>query len=247
MKEYNQIKIWHSPFRNGTNWTADFTALAWHITHDCNKMCPFCQIRIEESDYQGITWADYYTVLANIGDPSSIRLWELAGGEPILHPFFHDLVRSLRHDYPNAEIRVLSNAHRKTFLDLTSEIWDLCTWRVTHYPGWNDWILEWGQEKDNIELIRLPDGELYNPFVDPDYSEAFARNIRDGCWFLATLKGSNLYSCHLAEVQERIHGLESLHVRFDRNWKEKWLGLVNITWKACAHCYEAERRVRMGG
>jgi organic radical activating enzyme len=229
----------------GTDWRYGFRAIYWDITHRCNKICPLCAVRVQQSADYSLTWADYQYVQRCIGNPKEITSFLFNGGEPLLHPHFTELVRSFWRDYPNAELVVRSNGH--LLRGISPEIFEGCRWLVTHYEGWNDWLLEWAKDKANIEIAVVRPYGHDDPDVSGNFPEWRARELRDRCWHMVALTGKEMYACGLGEPTETAMMTECVHMSFDKNWRENWFKVSDMTWKACQVCYEGERKVRTGG
>jgi len=247
----NAARVWSKQwsiaeeYKGGTDWRYGFKAVYWDITHRCGKMCPLCAVRVQNSREYSLTWADYYYVLNCIGDPKEITSFLFNGGEPLLHPNFNELVQAFWRDYPNAELVIRSNGYHVR--ELSKEIFKGCRWLITYYKGWNDWLLVWAKEHANVEIAVVRGDQHDDPDVAGNFTEERAKEVRDHCWFMVALTGREMYACGLAEPTEGSMVTECVHVGFDKNWRENWFKVSDMTWKACQVCYEGERRVRTGG
>lgn len=213
--------------------TEGMTALELEITHFCNKMCPSCDHRIRYSDYSHLTWDDYEHILSCIGSLGSIRKLLLIGGEPLCHPEFSTLLRRVMNDFMAARIWVSTNG---TLLDqLDPELRKSLSIEVSHYPGFNDRIVEEHRRDKNVVIYDR--SEMWNPYRDPRLSQAEAKRIRAQCLYQVRLVGTRMYGCCLSEAVERYYKTDPVHVAFTRNWRDDFRKLP--TWKACQHCFRA--------
>jgi len=215
--------------------TGGMTYLQFEITHICNRNCELCDHRIRYSDYKYLTKEEYKYLVSCVGDCESIRKILLIGGEPLCHPDFEWLVREIFKDFPNAKVRVQTNA--KLIPRLPKDLIAKLIFRATKYDGFNDEVWEeYGKAKNFEWLIN---GPMWNPYRDPDLPEEAAKYIHKKCGSARDIRivGTNMYGCCIAEGIERYYKTEPVHVIFDKNWKENFWKLP--TWKACQHCFKA--------
>ena len=75
---------------------------------------------------------------------------------------------------------------------------------------------------------------FWDPYNNPNLSEIKAKVVRKICCYYIWIIGRNLYNCCDSAVYERFYNTESVHIKFDKNWKKNFFKLQ--TWKACIHC-----------
>lgn len=208
----------------------DFLAL--EVTHSCNNTCTFCSHQVRTSKYRGISKRDYGYIRNRAGD---IGTFYLTGGEPLCFPRFEWLIESLRKDFPDAKIVVMTNG---LLVDrLRPEIAGMVTeFRVSAYPGFNDDALAGLRYRPNVHI--MPHRGMWNIHLDPDLSEERAKEVYAACPLKqARLVGTWLYGCCLAETVERVHSLEPVNTRFKETWRDDVRDLP--TWRACQRCFKA--------
>lgn len=103
---------------------------------------------------------------------------------------------------------------------------------VSNYSGWNEDIIK--KYKNKIYEFLQP---RKNINVNPNFDEVEAKEIRKNCYFNVRLVGKKLYNCCLSEPIEREYKTESVHILFDKHWKEKIHKIP--TWNACRYCFQA--------
>lgn len=210
--------------------------LQFEITHLCNKMCPLCDHRIQHSGYTYLTMEQYRHIVSCVGRRDRIRSIMVVGGEPLCHPFFERLAWEMLGDFPQADIRVLTNG--ALLPEVSGRLFERLRFVVQAYPGFNDAVVERCRALRNVKVQEPL--EFGDPYVDPQLDAEAAKSLRLGCNYQVRIVGTKLYACCLAEGIERYYGTEPVHVEFDENWIANWYALP--TWKACQHCYVAGRR-----
>ena len=212
--------------------------LQFDITHDCNKMCKKCDHFVGYSNYSGLSKDDYRYIVACIENPDMEEIIGINGGEPLMHPDFEWFIREIKKDFRLAKIEVVTNG--KLLPNIDRNILRIIHITITHYPGWNDDVISEFSNKPIVLIDQhLSHNEMWDPFYNPNLNEKEAKKLRAKCpRYDIRVTGRNLYGCCMAEPIERYFDTESVHIEFDKNWKEDHKKLP--TWKACQHCYKVK-------
>lgn len=222
-----------------------FKQLDFDITHRCNKNCPRCNLRIQTSNFDYLTFDQYSHILSQIDRDHQIKRIKLSGGEPLIHPYFHSLVKTMLSDFNSGRlrssdshdgvsIRILTNG--KLLNTVQPALFNQLDWRISHYPNWNDDIIQKYNKYENV-YIHPYSREFRNPVVNLNISDEKAKQIRENCMFSIRIIGTDLYQCCLAYQAEQNHNIGKVSTYFDKNWKQNWENLE--TWRACRYCLTA--------
>jgi hypothetical protein len=138
-------------------------------------------------------------------------------------------------DFNNVHIRVLTNG--KLLNTVQPALFNQLNWRISHYPGWNDDIVERYKSYENV-YIHPYYGEFKNPRVQLDISDEKAKQIREKCMFSIRIIGTDLYQCCLSYQAEQNNNIGKVNTHFDKNWQQNWETLP--TWRACHYCITAQ-------
>lgn len=217
--------------------SANLTILDFEITHRCNKYCRLCDHRCSTSSYE-MSLEQYDYVVELVGRRDEIRTVLIIGGEPLTHPDFERFIYCIQRDFTNASITVQTNGRL-----LPKHYEPDIRWVLTHYPGFNDDIVDEYGGETNVD-VAWSNGLFWDPFVDPNLSEEDAKRARGMCTFSVRILGRRLYSCCLSEPVERDFNLEGVSVPFTDNWRNDIYGIH--TWRACQHCFRAGHLINQG-
>lgn len=207
--------------------------LEFEVTHLCNQYCPLCDHRILTSSYKNLTKEEYNHIAGCIIEKDEIKSILLIGGEPLLHPHFEWLINKMRIDFSNASFILSTNG---TLLKRLSDkmLRFFATVRITHYPNFNDEIVE---EYGKFPNVNIQGGAFMdNPYVDPNIPNEIAKEIYQK-HYQVRIVGKKIYTCCIAEGIERHYQTDKIHEEFGRDWQSKFFEIP--TWKACRHCYKA--------
>ena len=212
------------------------TRAEFEITHICDKMCDNCSHRIKTSNFTSISFKDMIKVLKCFKKPKQIKSILVIGGEPLCHPHLQGTLELIRNSFLHIpRNRRVVSTNGKQLDRIQKEVFDLWTWKISEYPGWNDEIVKKYEGKKNIRISHW--GYGWWPLVDPNLSLQVAKQVEKRCFHQIRIVGTKLYRCCLAEGVERTYKTGKVHVEMSPNWLNDWRKIP--VWKACQHCFKA--------
>jgi hypothetical protein len=208
--------------------------IALDITHRCNKSCPLCNQRVQDSDYDFLTWYQYDQLLSTLWG-RSVTFLRLTGGEPLLHPNFAALVRRLQSDLPRTRLTLITNGSLLPTLPPDIIIaFSLLT--ISWYPGFNDNIVRRYSAYPNVLVSdgrTFKDPSLVGPLSDSQLAWP-ARHCSLRCLYVV---GGAVYPCCHGRMIEKHWHTPSVHVPVAPDFPEL---LRRIDVKiVCRYCYLA--------
>jgi len=200
--------------------------LSIDLTHACNLNCDFCGKRINERDGKHMTQEQLAVVLKFVTGYQSVRI---SGGEPLVHPHFNDMMRTLLEHFNQINIATNGIALGRVGKD----VYDKVNFLVSVYPGVNDAALSTADS--NVYPVEIR--EFYDPHYDPNLSDEEAKRTYAGCVLSMTkVIGDKVYACCHAETVEHFYG-GTMGVKIEPDWRNELQKIER--WRACKHCFVA--------
>lgn len=208
------------------------------ITHACNKYCSLCSHRISTSNHGHLTMGQYEAIVRAM-DGLAVGEVLLIGGEPLVHPEFHEILRRVRKDFSGANLMLATNGAKLHTLS-DEERFAFHEISVSFYGAWNEplvrEILQSPRKYHNVHFVDSR--KMMDPDHDPCLDEETARQAMNVCNSRCTrIIGTHVYGCCLADGIARTYGVKGLHTETKPGWVNEFANLP--THKACQHCFYA--------
>lgn len=134
----------------------------FYITHHCNLNCEQCN-RFNNYNFRGhLDWRPYQDLYQRWAQHSQVRLINILGGEPLMHPDLQGWMRQLRTWWPDTTMTMMTNGTllaRVPGLYHTVQETDCVVEICVHNSGWHD---------DMCERLDVFFPGAYDVWSDPD-------------------------------------------------------------------------------
>ncbi|MCK4799025.1 MAG: radical SAM protein, partial [Spirochaetes bacterium] len=183
--------------------------------------------------YTNMTKKNYFKIVKCIKN-NKIKEIRLIGGEPLLHPGIHWLIKQIKKDFPKIALVLITNGFLLHILS-EQELYSFVYIGISLYPD-NKKIIDKYKNMPNVYIRKST--EMWSPNRDPNFDIKTAIKYHKICLFKQPrFIGSKMYGCCIAEGIERTYKTEKVHKEVSKNWLEDYKTLP--TYKACQHCFRA--------
>ena len=197
------------------------------MTHRCNLFCSFCWKFTDKATFGDVTDEQIEKFCEHLGHVETLYI-RIAGGEPLIHPNFVDILSRLRQTFTDKRFLIVTNG-----ILLTDELVSISNTRyiITVYSQ-NEHVA-----KKFVGRIGITRRAFHDRDYDSNLSDTQAQHVYSKCGYRQfRMIGDNLYGCCHSETLERIGRSPPVHEKVAKNCDTVLLARDDL-WKACKHCF----------